>query len=119
LHEAAAELNLDPVISMTPTNSAARLAELATAARGFIYCVARKGVTGSQTDMNNEVADFIATCRTHTELPLAVGFGVSSKADIDFIGQHADIAVIGTAALKTWEQGGAEALRQFFHDLTE
>ena len=118
LHQIAAELDLAPIVLMTPTNSEARLKQLATAARGFIYCVARKGVTGSQTEMNNEVAEFIKQCRRHTDLPLAIGFGVSTHEDVAFIGEHAEIAVIGTAALKVWEAGGAAALQTFFSDLT-
>lgn len=117
LHALAAELDLDPIVLMTPTNSPARLKQLASVAKGFIYCVARKGVTGSHTDMSAEVADFIAECRQYTDLPLAIGFGVSTKADIDFIAEHGDIAVIGTAALKTWESGGAPALSEFFTQL--
>ena len=99
LHGIAKELELAPIILMTPTNSDARLAELAKSADGFIYTVARKGVTGSDTDMNAEVSGFIERCRAFTDLPLAVGFGVSKAEDVEFIGQHADIAVIGTAAL--------------------
>lgn len=118
LHEMAAELNLDPIILMTPTNSDSRLAELAAAARGFIYCVARKGVTGSQTQMNDDVATFIKRCRQFTDLPLAIGFGVSQKSDLEFIAEQGDIAVIGTAALKVWERGHEVALTTFFTQLT-
>ncbi len=114
LHAIAKELDLSPIVLMTPTNTDARLAELAKSADGFVYTVARKGVTGSNTNMNEEVAGFIARCKQFTEVPLAVGFGVSHADDIAFIGQHADIAVIGTAALKAWEQGQETALRQFF-----
>lgn len=117
LHQIAAELELSPIILMTPTNSQQRLAELAAAAHGFIYVVARKGVTGSHTKMNEDVADFIRICRQHTDLPLAIGFGVSQKADMTFISQHADIAVVGTAALKAWEAGGEDSLREFFRQL--
>ncbi|NND81396.1 MAG: tryptophan synthase subunit alpha [Gammaproteobacteria bacterium] len=119
LHSAAAQYGLDPILLMTPTNTDERLQQLANAARGFIYTVARKGVTGSSTDMNQDLAEFIKRCRQHTDLPLAVGFGVSKKSDIDFIGEHADIAVIGTAALQAWEQGGAVKLREFFTQLTQ
>lgn len=117
LHQIAAELDLSPIILMTPTNSDARLQQLAQSADGFIYTVARKGVTGSNTDMNQEVSSFIKRCRQHTDLPLAVGFGVSEAKDVRFIGEHADIAVIGTAALKAWEAGGEGALRAFFEQL--
>lgn len=117
LHAIAKDLDLAPVVLMTPTNTDERLAELAKSADGFIYMVARKGVTGSQTDMSTEVAAFIQRCRKVTDLPLAVGFGVSEKQDIAFIGQHADIAVIGTAALKAWETNQEAGLTAFFDHL--
>lgn len=117
LHEIATELDLSPIVLMTPTNSDQRLATLAKCADGFIYTVARKGVTGSNTNMNDEVASFINRCRHHTDLPLAVGFGISSAQDIKFIGEHADIAVIGTAALRAWEDDGEAGLRAFFQQL--
>lgn len=117
LHDLANELDLSPIILMTPTNTDARLKELATCAGGFIYTVARKGVTGSNTNMNQEVALFIERCKQFTDIPLAIGFGVSDADDVDFIGKHADIAVIGTAALKAWEEGQETALRAFFQQL--
>ena len=119
LHTIARELDLSPIILMTPTNTRERLKLLAGAAGGFVYTVARKGVTGTDTDLNQDVAEFIARCREFTDLPLAVGFGVSCKQDIEFIAEHADIAVIGTAALKAWEQNGEAGLRSFFQQLSE
>ncbi|MBT8115083.1 MAG: tryptophan synthase subunit alpha, partial [Arenicella sp.] len=79
LHQAARQLELSPIILMTPTNTDERLQQLADAADGFVYTVSRKGVTGSSTRMNDAVAEFIERCRSHTDLPLAVGFGVSCK----------------------------------------
>ena len=117
LHQIAAQLNLSPIILMTPTNSDQRLKQLANAADGFVYTVARKGVTGSNTKMGEEVSNFIQRCRTYTNLPLAVGFGVSVAQDVKFISEHADIAVIGTAALKAWETGKQQGLRDFFSQL--
>ncbi len=117
LHQIADELGLSPIVLMTPTSSDARLAELAKSADGFVYTVARKGVTGSNTSMNDELARFIQRCKQFTDVPLAVGFGVSHANDVEFIGQHADIAVIGTAALKAWESGREKGLRDFFKQL--
>lgn len=119
LHGIAKELQLSPIVLMTPTNSDQRLAELAQCSDGFIYAVARKGVTGSSTEMDRAVSDFIERCREHTKLPIAIGFGVSNAQDIAFIGKHAEIAVIGTAALKAWESNGSVALRAFFQQLLE
>ena len=119
LHQIAKQLDLAPIMLMTPTNSPVRLQQIADAAQGFVYTVARKGVTGQGTNMNQDVAEFIQRCRTVTSLPLAVGFGVSKKEHIDFIAKHADIAVIGTAALSAWEAGKELGLRTFFQQLLE
>ena len=117
LHALSKAEGITPIMLMTPTNSDERLAQLAAAAEGFVYVVARKGVTGSKTQMSNTVSEFLDRCRQFTDLPLGVGFGVSAKEDIDFIGAHGDIAIIGTAALKAWEEGGETALRDFFEQL--
>ncbi len=117
LHEIAKEFGLSPIVLMTPTNSDERLAQLANSADGFVYTVARKGVTGSDTNMNHDLTEFILRCKTHTNIPLAVGFGVTTADDVEFIGRNADIAVIGTAALRAWEAGGETELRAFFSQL--
>lgn len=117
LHAIAAEHDLAPIMLMTPTNSEQRLADIAAAARGFVYAVARKGVTGSATAMDTELAAFIERCHRATDLPVAVGFGISRHADLEFLKGKADIAIIGTAALKAFETGGAETLSAFFTDL--
>ena len=119
LHQIAQQMDLAPIMLMTPTNSTARLEQIAKAAQGFVYTVARKGVTGQNTDMNKDVSEFIRRCRTVTKLPLAVGFGVSKKPDVDFIAEHADIAVIGTAALRAWQADKETGLRSFFQQLLE
>jgi tryptophan synthase alpha chain len=117
LHKLAAEAEIEPVILMTPTSSDKRLAQLGAASRGMVYAVARKGVTGSKTNMGDDVVALIERCRKHTDVPIGVGFGISDKQDMDFLRGHADMAIIGTAALKTWQQSGAEGLRAFFKDL--
>jgi tryptophan synthase alpha chain len=117
LHELAAEAGIEPVILMTPTSSDKRLAKLGAASRGMVYAVARKGVTGSKTNMGDDVVALIDRCRQHTDVPIGVGFGVSSKQDMDFLRGHADMAIIGTAALKIWEQSGADGLRAFFKEM--
>lgn len=117
LHALSKAADLTPVILMTPTNTDKRLAELGAACEGLVYCVARKGVTGTKTDMSQEVVTFLDRCGQFTDVAIGVGFGVSAKEDIDFIGEHGDIAIIGTAALKAWEQGEEVALTAFFESL--
>lgn len=117
LHHLSERAGVEPIILMAPTNSNKRLAQLGAAARGFVYAVARKGVTGSKTAMGDEVIDFVLRCRKHTSVPIGVGFGINSREDMEFLRGTADIAIIGTAALKTWEESGADGLRQFFASL--
>lgn len=117
LHRLSEQYDLAPVVLMTPTSTERNLAKLGGAARGMVYAVARKGVTGTKTDMSDELNQFLARCREHTNLPIGVGFGVSSKDDIDFLRGRADMAIIGTAALRAWEEGGEERLRGFFSQL--
>jgi len=117
LHKLAEEAGIEPVILMTPTSTDKRLAMLGAASRGMVYAVARKGVTGSKTNMGDDVLALINRCREHTDVPIGVGFGISSKQDMDFLRGHADMAIIGTAALKVWEESGADGLRGFFKDL--
>lgn len=117
LHALSEKYNLSPVVLMTPTSTDKSLKRLGQAARGMVYVVARKGVTGTKTDMSDELNQFLDRCRRVTELPLGVGFGVSARQDIEFLAGKADMAIIGTAALQAWEEGGETALRQFFTGL--
>ena len=117
LHALSEQAGVEPIILMTPTSSDKRLAQLGAASRGMVYVVARKGVTGSKTDMGDDVVALIERCRQHTDVPIGVGFGVSCREDMDFLRGHADLAIVGTAALKTWEQSGVDGLRKFFAEL--
>jgi tryptophan synthase alpha chain len=81
------------------------------------YVVARKGVTGSQTAMGDDVLALLERCRRHTDVPIGVGFGVSSRDDLEVLRGAADVAIVGTAALRAWQTGGADGLRKFFNAL--
>ena len=109
--------HLSPIVLMTPTNTLARLQEIARHARGFVYCVARKGVTGKQTHIDNSLEAFMARCRRATSLPLALGFGLRTGADLRRLHGLADMGILGTALLTAWEQGGATQYAQLLQDL--
>ena len=110
---------LSPIFIYSPTTSDRRMATIARVADGFVYCVARKGVTGDQTEFSQQIGEYLGRCRSATGLPLALGFGVKDKADVKFLEGKADIAVIGTQALRLVEEQGVAALGGFIRDLQE
>jgi tryptophan synthase alpha chain len=116
-YEFARSLDIAPIQIFAPTSTEERMRYLAGYGAGFIYCVARKGVTGRQSTFNEEFDDYLARCRRATGLPLAVGFGISRREDVQFLTGRADIAVIGTATLKLIEEQGEEAVGPFIRGL--
>lgn len=115
--EAMARNQLDPVFIFSPNTTDARMSLIASRAGGFVYCVARKGVTGAETSFTSEFETYLSRCRASTELPLALGFGVKDAADVDFLRGQVDIAVIGTETLRVVDQSGVEAVRGFIEAL--
>jgi len=109
--------NLAPIFVFSPTTPEKRMKYIASFGRGFIYCVARKGVTGAETTFSDELDQYLARCRDATPLPLAVGFGLKEKADIDFLKGKADIAVIGTQSIRIMEGRGISAVGDFIRSL--
>jgi tryptophan synthase alpha chain len=90
---------------------------IAASARGFVYCVARKGVTGLHTTFSADLDAYLARCRTATKLPLALGFGVQDAADVNFLRGKVDIAVVGSATLRLIDDKGVAAVGAFVRGL--
>jgi tryptophan synthase alpha chain len=111
------EAALAPIFIYSPNTSDERLKAIAGHGAGFVYCVARKGVTGSETAFSAELSGYLARARAATSLPLAVGFGVKEKHDVDFLRGKADIAVIGSETLRVLERGGVAAVGPFLSGL--
>jgi len=115
--EAMRANDLSPVFIFSPNTTDDRMRLIADQADGFVYCVARKGVTGSETSFSGAFADYLGRCRAATELPLALGFGVRNRDDIDFLRGQVDIAVIGTETLRVIDEDGVEAVGDFIGGL--
>jgi tryptophan synthase alpha chain len=113
------ELGLSPIPFFTPTSTSARLQEMATHGEGFVYCVARRGVTGKHTEIDASLSDYLARCRRATSLPLAVGFGISSRDDVRGLTGKADMAVIGTATIKLVDAQGPAAVGPYIAALLQ
>jgi tryptophan synthase alpha chain len=117
---ACAEHNVALIFLVSPVSSEDRLAEVAARASGFIYCVSLTGVTGARAELSHTLPEFIARVRRHTDLPLAVGFGLSTAAHIVAVGRLADGAVVASALIDriTASPGQeAEAAAAFLRDL--
>jgi len=114
---ACRRLELAPIQIFAPTSSDERMVELAGHGAGFVYCVARRGVTGAQTSFDESFNNYIARCRRATAMPLAVGFGISSRQDVELLRGKADIAVIGSATIRLVEEQGPEAVGPFIAGL--
>jgi tryptophan synthase alpha chain len=109
--------DLAPIFIYSPTTASQRMEYLATFARGFIYCVARKGVTGLDTQFSDQLQSYLARCRSATRLPLALGFGVKDRTDVDYLKGKADIAVIGTQTIRIMDSQGVGAVGEFIQGL--
>lgn len=108
---------LAPVFIFSPNTSDARMRTLGATSGGFVYVVARKGVTGAETQFEAELATYLERCRRATDLPLAVGFGLKSREDVEFLKGKVDIAVIGSQSLRVLDEQGVAGVKTFLSNL--
>ena len=95
---------LDLIFLVAPTSTDARLRMVAERAGGFIYAVSRAGVTGAQAEMSSEAERLVRRVRAVTDLPVAVGFGISTGAQVADVWRYADAAVVGSAIVAEMER---------------
>jgi tryptophan synthase alpha chain len=103
-HQTKLFRNLDTIFLVAPTSSQERIKRICRASTGFVYLIARTGVTGKQTEIDMTLSQLVQRVRAHTALPVAVGFGITSKADVEKIWQHADAAIVGSAIVRFIEE---------------
>ncbi len=117
----ANDMSFIPLVA--PTSRDARIDILAKVADAWMYCVSVTGTTGGKTvDSSGDLGGFIARVRKHTDLPLAVGFGVNTRAQADAVRKLADAAVVGTAIIAAIDAAPAEdrakGVREFVEDVS-
>jgi tryptophan synthase alpha chain len=100
---------LDPIRLVAPTTSLARMAAICRGARGFIYYVSREGVTGEQNELAAGIGPQVAALRRVTDLPIAVGFGISTPQQAAEVARDADAVVVGSAIVRRIAAHGAAA----------
>ena len=95
---------IDLISLIAPTTSDDRLERIAAGASGFLYAVSRAGVTGARNETSSAAQELVARARKVTDLPVAVGFGISSRQQIEEVWQYADAAVVGSAIVAEIER---------------
>ncbi len=101
-------VKLAPIFLAAPTSPDDRLEAIATHSKGFIYAISRVGITGKQQSMTSDAAALVARIRRWTELPIAVGFGISNANHVAQVAEFADAAVIGSAIVELIERSTPE-----------
>ncbi|AMG89832.1 MULTISPECIES: tryptophan synthase subunit alpha [Bordetella] len=104
-----AEAGVAPIFLLAPTSTEARIEAIGRVARGYVYYVSLKGVTGAGSLDTDDVARKLALIRRHVHIPVGVGFGIRDAASAQRIAAHADAVVIGSKLIETMEQAGAQA----------
>ncbi|HMO80062.1 MAG TPA: tryptophan synthase subunit alpha [Pyrinomonadaceae bacterium] len=102
------QYGIDLISLIAPTTTDERLEKIAASAMGFIYAVSRAGVTGAQTETADAAELLVRRARRFTDLPIAVGFGISTREQIEDVWKYADAAVVGSAIVAEIERSIAE-----------
>jgi tryptophan synthase alpha chain len=105
--ETMKKAGLNTVFLVAPTSSPERMKKIAATSTGFLYAVSRTGVTGERQELAADLKDFLKTLRTHTTVPIAVGFGISQPEQVKAVWEQADGAVVGSALVRAIEENAA------------
>lgn len=110
---AAKSKNLNTVFLVAPTSTDERIAAVCARASGFVYAVSRTGVTGSESSVPTDVSGLVSRIKQRTNLPVCVGFGISTPDQVRTVCESADGAVIGSSLVKLlaerWQGGKGRA----------
>lgn len=107
--DATADAGLDPVFLVAPTSTEERIALVATVGGGFVYAASTLGVTGTRTHVAGGAAELVSRIRGHTEIPVAVGLGVSNAQHAAEVASFADGVIVGSAFVQRLLDAPSEA----------
>jgi tryptophan synthase alpha chain len=108
-------LALVPLVA--PTTTAERVTEIGRDARGFVYTVSLAGTTGERDELPSELGDTVARVRKATDVPVAVGFGISTAGHARRVAAIADGVIVGSRIVRAAGEGGAEAVGAVVREL--
>lgn len=95
---------LELISFLAPTSTRERIAAITKRARGFIYCVSVTGVTGMRKEFSSKVKEKLESIRDYTDLPLAIGFGISTAEQAQEAAEYADAVIVGSAVVHLIEE---------------
>jgi tryptophan synthase alpha chain len=95
--EVLSDVGIDTIFLLSPTTTDARIQRAAALGRGFLYGISRLGVTGARDQVAAGAAALVRRIRAHTDLPIALGFGISRPEHVTEVASYADAAVVGSA----------------------
>ncbi len=101
--------NLATIFLAAPTSTDERLKAISQASTGFVYAVSRTGITGAQQQVSSDAEQLVRRLRKFTQLPIALGFGISNPEQFAGAGAFADAVVVGSAIVQLVEQNGIQA----------
>ena len=110
------------LISLIAPTSAGRIAMIAKEAKGFIYIVSSLGVTGTRSAITTDVASIVKVVKENTDVPCAIGFGISTPEQAKKMSESADGVIVGSAIVKIIEKYGKESIShvgKFVKDMKE
>lgn len=105
------ELGLERVFLAAPSSSQDRVNSTASLSRGFVYAVSTMGITGERTQLDSLARSVVSKIRQAGDRPTCVGVGVSNAEQVREVNTYADGAIVGTAFIRAYEEGGIDALR--------
>lgn len=106
--QALMDHGIDPIFLLAPTSTDERIQKIAQLARGYVYYVSLKGVTGADSINVDDVVHQLKRIRQYVSTPVGVGFGIRSPEHAERIAEHADAIVIGSKLIQTMEAAIAE-----------
>jgi tryptophan synthase alpha chain len=101
---ACKQQGVDQIFLIAPTTPEARIPIITRDASGFVYYVSREGVTGERSDVATDIASRVAAIRSHTSVPIGIGFGISNAAQVREVAQYGDAVIVGSSLVKVIEQ---------------
>ncbi len=116
---AAREHDLDPVFLVAPSSTDERIAVVGRTNRGFVYAAAVMGVTGARAEVGSRAQELVERVRAQTDLPVAVGLGVSTGAQAAQVAGFADGVVVGSALVRALGERGPQGVRALTEQLAE